>query len=541
MQHLRTLRALLNKEDLAAERTHAEWAATIHDILEAAGWAIASRDDSIEFQTRRKWESVLDELATLDFSGLRVAFAAALDALERIAAQTLFAPESRHAPIQIMGPLESAGSTFDALWFLRAGDLAWPATPAPNPLLPWHLQRELLMPGVDPARDAAHAQRITERIAASAPTVLFSYAHETADGHQRPSPTLASLTLEPRSAEEIAPADPSPVPISLEAVADDTPIPSPPDRVFKGGASVLALQAACGFRAFAEKRLFASALDARELGLDPRERGSLVHDVLERFWAEVETQAALELMSYAERDALLSHSIDDALADHTARAQHGWNRAYLDTERRRLLNLLRPWLDYELTRPPFAVQSREARLDDVRIGPLRLNIRVDRIDLTLIDGEPDGGEIILDYKTGPAKPADWLGERPDAPQLPLYAIVSEFPRLAAVAFANIRAGRDMDLNGYESSKGTLPRAAKLEGLQPRSAGRRVARDAHRACGRFLHRQRTCFAQAVPQHLPLLRAAAALPSRSHCARSRRDRRTHRRWRFRRNSGGRSWLK
>jgi probable DNA repair protein len=489
LKHLSALRPLFLRRDLlTAERTHTEWAATFHELLDAAGWAAPGRDNSVEFQTRRKWESALDELATLDFDsradGTRVRFATALAALERIATQTLFAPESRHAPVQIMGPLESAGSSFDALWFLGVDDLAWPSNPAPNPLLPWLLQRELAMPGTDPALDTDHACRITERIAACAPTVLFSYAQQsTEDGQQRPSPVVAGLaatgsTLELRGAGQIAPAEPAAEPVELEAFADDEPIPSPPDRVLHGGASILASQAACGFRAFAEKRLFASALDTAALGLDPRERGSLVHAILERFWSHVETQTALQLLTTEERDGILSHSIDAAFARDHARPASGWPRAYLDTERQRLLKLLGPWLDYEANqRAPFTVRSREETLDDVQIGPLRLDIRVDRIDridLTQCSGKSDDepgeeaeevhstGEIILDYKTGPASTADWLGERPDAPQLPLYAVVSGIPHLAAVAFASIRLGKDLGLHGYESQAGVLPKAAKLK-------------------------------------------------------------------------------
>ena len=291
LKHLSALRPLFTRIDRAVQ-THAEWAATFHDLLEAAGWAARSRDSSAEFQTRRKWESALDEVATLDFDsrsdGTRVRFSAALAALVRIATQTLFAPESRHAPIQIMGPLESAGSSFYAVWFLRANDLAWPSNSAPNSLLPWLLQRELAMPGAGPAHDTARAQRITDRIAASAPTVLFSYARQTADGQQRPSPVVTGLAanglvLQLRNADEIAPAGPNAGPVELKAFADEAPIPPPPERVLQGGASILAAQAACGFRAFAEKRLFSSALDIVSLGLDPRERGSLVHAVLERF------------------------------------------------------------------------------------------------------------------------------------------------------------------------------------------------------------------------------------------------------------------
>jgi probable DNA repair protein len=474
LHHLSALRELFPRID-RAERSHADWAAAFHELLDAAGWAASGRDNSSEFQTRRKWESALDELASLDFDsrgdGPRVSFADALAALVRIASQSLFAPESRHAPIQIMGPLESAGSSFDALWFLGTDDLTWPARPAPNHLLSWILQRELAMPGTDPAHDTAHASHITRRIAASAPTVLFSYAMQSAEeGIQRPSPVVTGLTtagvaLERRSAGELVPGDDLPAPIQLESFADDVPLPPPPDRVLQGGASILAAQAACGFRAFAEKRLFASALEPASLGLGSRERGSLVHSVLESFWAKVETQAALKLMTAAERITLLHQSIDAAFARKHAHPASGWPRAYLNTERQRLLKLLVPWLEYEAgKRQPFIVQSREETLHDVQIGPLHLDIRIDRVDLALGEGNTvqPCGEIILDYKTGAARPADWLGERPDEPQLPLYAVVSNNTNLAAIAFASVRPGKDMGLLGYQSGDGVLPKAAKLK-------------------------------------------------------------------------------
>ena len=459
--HLRALR-FFDCHDLAtAERTHADWTAVIHDLLEAAGWAVPAHLDSVEFQTRRKWETALDELATLDFDSARVSFADALAALERIAAETLFAPESRHAPIQIMGPLESAGSTFDAIWFLRANDSAWPASTSPNPLLPWQLQRDLAMPSANPTLDAAHARRITQRIAASAPTILFSYAHESADGPQRPSPALANLTFESCTALEIAPDVTATSRIELVTVEDTDPIPPPPETALRGGASILQAQAACAFRAFAEKRLFSSTPESIDLGLNASERGSLVHKVLELFWSEVQTQDRLRQMLRADRDSLLRLSIDAALTQQNRTVDPGWPQAYFNAERRRLFRLLGDWLDFELTRPPFAVKTTEEKRDDAIIGPLHLHVRVDRVDTSLLNGEP-AGDIILDYKTGSVAPADWLGDRPDEPQLPLYAVVSQPAEIAAVAFAIVRPGKDQELKGYESRKGVLPKFTKLK-------------------------------------------------------------------------------
>jgi RecB family exonuclease len=83
---------------------------------------------------------------------------------------------------------------------------------------------------------------------------------------------------------------------------------------------------------------------------------------------------------------------------------------------------------------------------DVQVGPLRLNLRVDRVDVT------DEGEVILDYKTGGAKAAHWDGERPDEPQLPLYAVVARTVRpdipLTDIAFAQMRAGNEMAIESF---------------------------------------------------------------------------------------------
>ncbi len=158
---LRTLRSVrfvvANRIEGGDKRTYAEWAERMRELLGAAGWG-AGVEDSVEFQTRRKWEGALDELATLDFDGGKVGFERALEGVERIARETMFAPESREAPVQVMGPLEAAGATFDAVWFLRGGDLTWPVAAAGSPLLPWQMQRELGMPGVDVARDREHAR-----------------------------------------------------------------------------------------------------------------------------------------------------------------------------------------------------------------------------------------------------------------------------------------------------------------------------------------------------------------------------------------------
>ncbi len=447
---LRAMRIVTSRLRGMDARTHTEWAEKMRELLQTSGWGPGLNESSVEFQTRHKWESALDELATLDFNDVPVEFAEAFEALERIVRQTTFAPESREAPVQVMGPLEAAGGTFDAVWFLRGGELNWPMETASSSLLPWSLQLELGMPGTDVARDSEYARRMTQRIADCAGTVIFSYARESTEGRQRRSPVLAGLGLEEVTATELVGVAANKGVFELEEIEDSARIKALPDRVIRGGATVLQLQAACGFRAFAEQRLLAKELETIVPGMDARESGTVVHDVLRRFWDEVHTQDALRKMTAEERHEVLDWCITEGLRRTEETTATTWDAAYVEVQRARLRRLLSGWLELELERAPFEVRLSEKEFKDMPVGPLRLNVRMDRVD------EVDSGEVLIDYKTGGASPNDWLTERPDAPQLPLYAILSDADRLQGVAFGLVRAGEGRALKGYATTEGILP-------------------------------------------------------------------------------------
>jgi probable DNA repair protein len=451
---LRALERTMTKES-SPHRSWTEWTEHFGKLLDAASWGPESHEDSIEFQIRRRWESALDELASLNLHGGSIDYSRALASLEWIANKTMFAPESREAPIQIMGPLEAAGARFDALWFLRAGELTWPVLPQRNVLLPWHLQREFGMPGVEITRDDEHARRLTDRIAATAGIIIFSYAEQTASGHQLSSSLLERHQLgklEPHTLQ--TPIDRSN--ISLDLAEDTEPLPPLPDAVTRGGAEILRLQAACGFRAFAERRLWSAELKRLESGMDSAERGNVVHRALQFFWTEIKTHAALNSLLAQERDAAIARAVNAALEPTTLKAATAWERSYVEMQHLRLVSLMRSWLDLEAARSPFSVSISEHEFDDVRVGPLRMKVRVDRVDTG------DEGEIFIDYKSGSYRPSAWLTDRPDQPQLPLYTILSGAKKVEGVAFGIIRAGEEMTLTGYATTKGTITKSVALK-------------------------------------------------------------------------------
>jgi len=90
------------------------------------------------------------------------------------------------------------------------------------------------------------------------------------------------------------------------------------------------------------------------------------------------------------------------------------------------------WLQLERMRAPFVVEALEGSDQIARFGGLDFRVRIDRVDRLM-----DGARVLLDYKTGAAS-VDWRGERPDNPQLPVYALL--FPdALVGVAYAKVNA------------------------------------------------------------------------------------------------------
>jgi ATP-dependent helicase/nuclease subunit B len=435
--------------DLKRPRGFAEWMEFVRGVLLAANWPGSRGLTASEFEATRAWESLLDLVSTLDFSGRRVAFASALQALELQAQKSVFTAPSLDATVQVMSVAEAEGSIFDAVLFLHVTDQNWPAPEKVHPLLPWTLQRALKMPGSDPALAVSSSRMLTENLLRSSSEVLFCHAAEDDNGKLRPSPILGELRIESiNSAELNLYAQPFHQ-VDSEIVADDGVLPPLPSYEVGGGASVLKLQAACGFLAFAELRLRATEPKIGTMGLDAGESGSLLHRVLQYFWRETKTQDRLRLMSSTDRDEILMRAIDFALPSRL-QLHDGWDRAYLWLQKHRLRSVLQQWLDQELRRGPFTVSDVE-RKELVMVGPLTLEVRVDRVD-TVADGL-----FFVDYKTGAdVDPKQWSGPRPDDPQLPLYTLLAEGDELKGVAFAKVRAGRDMKWHGYQAEEGILP-------------------------------------------------------------------------------------
>ncbi len=362
----------------------------------------------------------------------------ALSHLRQLADDALFEPQEIKAPLVVIDPQTCAGMRFDATWVTGLEASHWPEPAAADPFLPrdWQVRRGV--PGASPELAAAAAHRTLARLQRDGGETIFSIP-----GFEDATPLLPSpLVLSLPPAEKpplwhglaVAPAVFAARP-ALERLTDGALPGIATYDLAHGGTRVIELQAACPFRAAVELRLGGREFEEPTSGIDATERGNVAHAVLKALWDELREQRVLAALSRERRLQLVQGYIERELAPLRAAAS-GVLQHLLELEQRWLEARIMELLDVDLARPPFAVADTELAAS-VEVGGLQVRLQLDRVDRL-----GDGSLAIIDYKTGAnAAPADWMGERPRSPQLPLYvrALDAEKSvRLLSPEYARVR-------------------------------------------------------------------------------------------------------
>lgn len=414
------------------------WAEAFRQQLTLLDWPGPRRLDSQEYQQLGQWYELLESFAELDATGLSLTLAEALKQLNQLAQQAPFQAQTPDSPIQILGILEGAGLRFSHCWVLGLHHRQWPPVPDPNPLLPLELQRHEQMPHASAERELHIAHSLTDSYLNSATSIVLSSPGSDEQGDLTPSPLIRALPETPlaellqdsqsahqRYTQRLTEARKLEALNCAQGPLLDTQAPAP------GGSSLFKHQAACPFNAFAQLRLGAKEPDSPVLGLSPAERGTLLHNVLASLWRELKTSAALMAMDESELHARIKLACQQALEPMRKRRPRELGPEYCALELERLEGLIGRWLRLEKDRPPFTVIATEQR-HEIDYSGLKLTLYIDRID------ELENGErLLIDYKTGAdLRTNQWLGERPDEPQLPLYA-VTQSEHIKGLAFAQL--------------------------------------------------------------------------------------------------------
>jgi ATP-dependent helicase/nuclease subunit B len=183
----------------------------------------------------------------------------------------------------------------------------------------------------------------------------------------------------------------------------------------------------------------------------------MLHTLMTELWEELKGSDALQgdCSAAIERAAKIAAAeLEEPLAG---------------MERKRLARLARDWLEIEKERPAFRISKLEEKIS-LKVANLEISGRIDRMDELA-----SGGHAVIDYKAGRPTPNDWMGARPEEPQLPLYALSSK-EEVTAVAFARLKAG-EMRFMGFSKNKNSIPLVRQAEGWDSLLAGWKKETDA----------------------------------------------------------------
>ncbi len=393
----------------------ASWAAFIAALLKACGWPGDIQLAPLEQAATEQWRDVLSTFGSLGLTRGPISWPHARLLLRRLASIDGPVSGDLRSPIQAIDPADAGSIHFDRAWTVGLADGIWPALSAGPAFIPPSLQRLCRMPSTaeNRARQLTDSGRSVQN---SADFVFGSFSGEIGR-EARLSRGISDFIM--RNPDEIAAWAGKPLveritPALLEEVDDTRGPVFQVNGAASGGSYLIKNQSICPFKAFAETRLYGREWDEGIFAFDQRDRGTFIHNALAIFWREVKTSERLHSLSDSELADLINNAADQALAKEPEMTT--FRQQLKGVERERISRVIERWLGFDKKRKtPFSVLEVEAKRD-ITLSGLPVSLRIDRIDQL-----DSGGLIIIDYKSGNPDRKDLDGERPNEPQLLVYA------------------------------------------------------------------------------------------------------------------------
>lgn len=410
------------------EANPAEWSALFKTRLMTLGFPGEYALNTIAYQTMQRFQTLFDDFSALAFVQPCMTKSMALNAFRDMAKTTVFQVRKTPSPIQVLGLLEASGCEYDAIWVMGLTDQCLPQKVKLSSFIPMFLQREHQMPHALPEREYSLAKQLLDRLQHGCASCVFSYPRLTGDTPNLPSPLI-------RDFPEFSPIineTPSPA-LMLTEYSEAYALPLMATETPSGGTSILAYQAQCPFRAFAAHRLHAKSGLQQSTGLNHAERGQIVHKILEIMWSALGSQEALLNQSQKALDQLINQAIDAALISAIQNRACSFPPLIQSVERERLIALIHSSLMWEKDRAPFVIKAIEQAYT-LNLAGIDFSVRVDRLDETA-----DNETWVIDYKSSIPGNKPWNEERPEAPQLLMYALLDN--SINALLFLQLKTGQ----------------------------------------------------------------------------------------------------
>jgi ATP-dependent helicase/nuclease subunit B len=412
--------------------------------LEALGFLQDKLLDSPSYQCFQRAMLFLDEFQELAFIKNQISFNDAMLILNDLAMNSVFQLQQPRTNINILGILEASGATFENIWVCNLTDKSLPNQTNFSAFIPIELQKNLSMPHTSLVRELDFARKQLLRFQNCANNVVFSFASFIDDIPMIICPLIKHLPL-----YETNICITSPENVALVEYIENYLVPVIQTETINGGTSLLANQAKCPFKAFASHRLHAS----EQLMSDNQNaiiRGQIMHKIMELIWRELKTQDNLLNIEHHHLQNLIADKIQETLKQFKLTDSQHLEDISNIVEVDRLKRLVNIALDFEKKRPKFQISAIEEKFN-ITLAEINFKIRVDRID-----NIEQGKKLIIDYKSSLPISLPWFEDRPDEPQLLLYALLDD--EIKAIAYAQLTSAKlitkgisfdDIKINGVK--------------------------------------------------------------------------------------------
>jgi ATP-dependent helicase/nuclease subunit B len=393
-----------------------DWSRFINELLKAVGWPGEETLTALEEEAIEQWQQVLSAFASLGFVQRQFTWDEALFHLRLMAAADGPSPGEASSPVQILEPGDASVFRFDQAWLVGAGESDWPPCEFSSSFIPLSLQRSAGLSAATAAGRREAARDFTAAIQHIANTLWLSFSAANSE-EAALSPLFTDVSERKREdlniwegklvTEQI-------VPEALDEIEDSEGPPILKDAHVPGGTHLLKSQSACPFQAFARWRLLADTVDEAVFSFDHRDRGTFLHEALALVWRELETLEKLRGLTEDELSDIVKRSVTAALS--SDKVATPFREQLRLAEAQRLGQVIQRWLEVEKKRETdFKVLTTEQETS-VHISRLPMRLRADRIDQF-----ENGKLVIIDYKSGRPKQGDLDTQRPNEPQLLVYA------------------------------------------------------------------------------------------------------------------------
>jgi probable DNA repair protein len=420
------------------------WSKYLKESLIAMNWPGTRVLSSREYQAVNTFYQQLDLLASLDSILGPIYPSQAIYQLRKLCQDRVFQTKTQGRPsIYIMNTKDTPAAPFDGLWVMGMNDSIWPPVPQVNPLIPANIQRQAGCHHASSEVEFQYAKKMHDTFIQMAPKVIFSSANKEGDRLLRKSPLMEGV---PRSslewnhlsqtlAEKLAYELPQSIQDKPWQWLEDHRAPEITEHEkVSGGTRLIKTQAICPAWAFYAYRLHAKPLDQPVDGLNAMDRGSFLHQVLEYFWENKDSDY-LNSLSDSALDQAIMKAGNQVIEHLEQQGELRLSQRFMALEKQRWLKLVKRWLiQVESKRPePFKVIACEAQ-QTIEIEGVTIKVIVDRIDEL-----KEGGRVVMDYKTGKVPDfKNWMNNKMTEPQLPFYAAFAmNQHQVSTIAFAKV--------------------------------------------------------------------------------------------------------